>query len=107
MHTTPAEPSYRNPELGTGQRMTRLAETFPTLRGKPGVDPWEPAKLRSLVMSGKLGHGAVCAAQFVLELWSRPNTPEGVGFNVYEALGIWDPAHRAAFAAWAQEPWWP
>ena len=27
-------------------------------------------------------------------------------FDVMAALGTWDDAHRAAFAAWAAAPWW-
>lgn len=27
-------------------------------------------------------------------------------FSVHDALGTWDDAHRAAFAAWLADPWW-
>jgi hypothetical protein len=28
-------------------------------------------------------------------------------FNLFAAMGVWDPAHRAAFAAWIKYPFWP
>ena len=27
-------------------------------------------------------------------------------YDIMEALGCWDNEHRAAFVAWAAEPWW-
>ena len=50
--------------------------------------------------------GAHHAARFILAVWN--NDAEGTcdRFDVIEALAIWDEEHRAAFLAWAKNPWW-
>lgn len=53
-------------------------------------DGWNPAPLTIARMSPATG--------FYLD---------GLAFNVTEAFGAWDKAHRAAFLAWASDPWWP
>ena len=90
-------------------RMTLLAETFPTLRGAPGVDPWEPHELNRWA-AGPRSPGERLAARFVLNLWSGGNDVEDWEcgpFEVFEALARWDDEHRRAFATWALNPWWP
>lgn len=64
------------------------------------------------------GGGRRDAALFVLSVWSssidwgdecglrRDDGPTGGRFDVHRALGNWDPSHRAAFLAWARQPWW-
>lgn len=51
--------------------------------------------------------GSLMAGRFILQVWN-PHTKWTAGrFNVVEAFQRWDEAHRRAFMAWAQEPWWP
>jgi hypothetical protein len=85
--------------------MTALAESFPTLVGVEGVRPWSPAKLDRA--AGTLSSGGLHAARFVLQVWNVHTSWPAGRFNVVDAYGTWDPAHRAAFAAWAREPFLP
>ncbi len=111
-------------------RMTLLCGTFPTLDRADGVHPFDP-ELFDEWTCGPRCHGAIYAGRFILAVWSgragrvgKPRrrlkgpaegewafpveTPWRSGpFDVVDALGTWDGAHRAAFAAWAQDPWWP
>jgi len=115
-------------------RMTKLCHTFPTLSHKkiPGIYPWKPEELDEWACSGVPSHGALFAARFVLAVWSgragkvgKPRRiPEDKAFNgdwrfpvdtawrcgpfdVVDALGTWDAAHREAFIDWVRDPMWP
>lgn len=96
------------------EKMSALAESFPTLlaAGYAGIRPWDP-----LALDAHRGeaHGERCAIQFLLSVWNpetsaapkkRDRWKHG-GFDLQEALGVWDDQHRAAFLAWASAPWWP
>ncbi len=88
-------------------RMSDLAESFPALRGKPGVTPWEPELIAR--WSRVASHGEACAARFVLAVWvgfGRPY-PGTKRFDLMEAMGVWDEENKAACAAWIKEPFWP
>lgn len=63
------------------------------------------------------GGGQRDAGLFVLSVWggagedwnqwlSRGDGPTGGKFCLHRALGNWDAKHRAAFVAWASDPWW-
>jgi hypothetical protein len=98
-----------SPDLGrhpAAERMAELAESFHALRGRPGVRPWSPLALaREAYVSGALSGPTQLAAGFVLKVWNRDFAcPE---FDVLDALQRWDRHHRAAFLAWAADPWWP
>ncbi len=112
--------------------MTELALSFPTLRGADGVEPFDPVVLDEWACGPAPCHGGLLAARFVLAVFhgsagrvgKRRKTPErdewrgahrfsvdtqwrcGI-FDIVDALGTWDHAHRSAFVAWAREPWWP
>lgn len=112
-------------------RMTRLAQRFPTLDRADGIEPFDASRLDAWACSGAPCHGARWAARFLLAVWSgrhsalkhtrklkedgevvahlfRAETPWGCGvFDVVSAMGTWDDEHRAAFLAWAKDPWWP
>lgn len=105
------------------ERMSALAESFPTLVSDwdnerrcmtplAGVRPWDPVLLDSHRGGG---HGQRCAIQFVLSVWN-PSTSRAKlrrdgwkhgSFDLQEALQVWDKQHRGAFLAWASNPWWP
>ena len=90
--------------------MSSLARTFPALRHADGITPFD-AKALDAWASGPRSHGEVCTAQFLLAVWGNTTLKECPWtcgpFDVMEALGVWDDAQRAAFLAWAQDPWWP
>lgn len=86
-------------------RMTALCEQFPTLRGQPGVSPWDPVLFGEQVRAPWSGAGAVDAIRFVCGVWNVDH-PDARAFRLHSALGRWDDSHRAAFNAWAAHPWW-
>jgi len=94
-----------------GERMSCIAERFPSLRRAPGVRPWDALKLARLVENG-CSHGEALAVRFVLGIWSGPNWPWNdtkrsglkvaiARFDIFEAQGVWDSAHVQAFKTWA------
>jgi hypothetical protein len=89
-----------------GERMTALAEHFPSMRGAPGIDPWTPHELNRWAV-GQASHGERHTARFLLAVWDPGTDWEAGGFDVLEALRVWDLAHRAAFLECAADPWWP
>lgn len=99
---------------GSLARMTELQFSFPSLRDAPNpfhassLDQWARAK----------SHGEKLAASFVLSVWTGFSFQKGRDthqwpwkharpFDLHEALGVWDAGNRAAFIAWARDPWWP
>lgn len=105
--TTPAAGSL-HPDDCTEElreRMSRLAESFPTLKGRPGVRPWHPATLMDQWGEAWASNASRQAMAFVLSVWNGENEI-GQRFRATWAMGLWDHRHRAAFVAWAQKPWW-
>lgn len=109
-----------------------LARSFPTLSETPseffefggdaikfawGDDSMDSGAHRFAQWARPGGGGQRDAALFVLSVWNymddwteagltRDSGPTGGRFDVHRALSNWDPSHRAAFAAWACDPWW-
>lgn len=97
--------------LTTRERMTALACSFPELSRAAtepgsGIRPFAADKLNKWARGGR-GHGAQCAARFVLSVWNPHVRWSSGRFDVHEALRVWDDAHRAAFVAWCEKAWWP
>lgn len=46
------------------------------------------------------------AARFLLAVWSKGAEWDNTPFDVFAAMTVWDEPHRAAFLAWAADPWW-
>ena len=89
------------------EKMERLAQSFPTLMMAPGTVPFNADKLAKWARGPEPGHGARCAARFVLTVWN-PGVRWRCGrFDLMEALSSWDDEHRGAFLRWVQKPWWP
>lgn len=103
-------------------RMADLARSFPELARRAPIEPFEPDTLDRWACSGAPGHAGSCAARFVLSVWTgdtgaldihRKRATDRVWpwkcrrFELHEALACWDDEHRAAFLAWARNPWWP
>ena len=89
--------------LDTLERMAWIARRFPSLRGKPGVDPFDATRLLAWSQSPEPSAGAFHAACCVLAIYNRAI----VRFDAIAAMGIWDAAHRDAFVAWARRGWLP
>ena len=110
-------------------KMTALARTFPTLDRAGGVEPFNAVRLDAWAYGPEPSHGAQHAARFLLAVYvgrafnrvvdHRPQDDRATflftidaawncaPFDVVNAMGTWDAAHRAAFVAWASDPWWP
>lgn len=93
-------------------QMSSLCETFPSLRGMPGVRPWKPAMLnrwalgRDPVFGLDPSQSAVHAARFVFSVWEENRTWEVGVFDIAKACFSWDDAHKEAWRTWAHKPWW-
>jgi len=83
-------------------RIMPLAESFPCLRGAPGVRPWDADKLAAWVPVAS--HGERCAALFVLHVWNHIHVWPCGSFDIMEAINIWDEGNLAAFQRWAADP---
>lgn len=82
--------------------MTALAQSFPcSVRFAHCIDPWDAEALDAERRKG-MSHGEKMTAAFLLTVFN----PAWLKFNLHEALGVWDDAHCAAFAAWAHRPWY-
>jgi hypothetical protein len=101
-------------------RLSRLARSFPALASAPArlfAAPWDPIEFAEYYRPASSGEKD--AALFVLSVWNpttdwrklaklaRDRSPTGGFFDVHRALGNWDVGNRAAFLAWARDPWWP
>jgi len=108
-------------------KLYKLALTFPALEGCPtsgdvlGTGRFEPAEFAEWAARQNMSPGGVWAALFILSVWNDRNDWAAAGldmvtrtggaypvgrFHMHDALGTWDPAHRAAFAAWTADAWW-
>jgi hypothetical protein len=99
------------------EQMVLLARSFPTLQECPSLEDGKgdralapgiyPEGLDKWACGPAPGHGARCAAQFILAVFNTSRKWKCGRFDLMEAMGCWDAEHRAAFVAWAKEPWWP
>lgn len=87
-------------------RMTSLAESFHSLRGRPGVSPWDPDALDKWATEGGATGAERAAARFVLSVWDPWHAWRCGAFDMHESLRSWDDDNRAAFARWTAAPWW-
>jgi hypothetical protein len=97
----------------TTHALTRLAKMFPTLADAPGIDPWNVEAFIAWLNGPAPGAGASAAGRFILGVWNTRTdwtecglAPPGC-FDVFEGIAVWDDAHRAAFQAWIDAPFWP
>lgn len=109
MPEPPPHPDYSG--RSSREKMALLARSFHVLVKAPGTDPFDPEALWGWAQG--LEDGATRdSALFVLNVW---NTPGGgisrditwPDFNVVNAFTRWDYLNRAAFLAWANDPWRP
>jgi hypothetical protein len=88
------------------RRFSALVQSLPAIRGAPGACPWDAVALNDWAASGVPSHGELCTARFVLAVWDPSAEWRSGRFDVMDALGVWDIAHRSAFLKWAADPWW-
>ena len=89
----------------TEQRISALAQRFPTLRkGAPGLAPWDPEQLDQWGSSPGPSAGGRHAVRFVLAVWhDGPHWRSGP-FNLIQALRVWDDEHLEALRSWLGAP---
>lgn len=93
-------------QSGDQIRMTRLAESFPALAGKPGVFPWDPDELDGWA-SSVASSGERHAAAFVLGVWNKYAEFKVGRFDLHKSMACWDPGNLRALVAWIQAPFFP
>ena len=97
----------RRGEDAAERRFVALAQSFPILRDRSGIDPWNPTFVDDWAASPGPGSGERWVLRFLLNLWDPYTDWPSGRFDVFEALAAWDEAHRDAFLSWARDPWWP
>lgn len=101
-----------------GLKMLALVMTFPTLvqamaAGALGFPPpvkwneqgWSARELERWAVQDASPYGRHAAA-FVLGVWDANRRWACGPFLAHRAMIGWDDKHRAAFLAWARNPWW-
>jgi hypothetical protein len=87
--------------------MTAFVRTFPCVRNAPGISTWDANLLDAWAAETPLSNGELLTARFLLAVWDPSQSWRCGAFDVMAALRVWDREHRAAFLAWATDPWWP
>ena len=87
-------------------RILKLANSFPCLRGAPGVGSglWDALKLDAWAAGGA-SSGEKHSSRFVLGVWNSGSEWDCGKFDIFHAIDIWDCEHREAFLKWAIDPW--
>ena len=88
-------------------KMVAFARTFPSLVKAMGVKPWDAHAFDRWATETPLSHGELLTARFLLAVWDPATTWPCGRFELMDAMRVWDDRHRAAFLAWASDPWWP
>ena len=94
-------------ELLTAEaKMSTFARSFPSAANAPGVRLWDANALERWAAETPLSHGELVTVRFLLAVWDPAHAWRCGSFDLMEAMRVWDPSHRAAFLAWAEDPWW-
>lgn len=100
--------------------MSALALRFPSVARAPGTDPWDAdAFLRWLTSATTTLHMQY-SGRFLLAVWNLDTDWEAMArrkaceaphharrFDLFEALGAWDAAHRDALLVYVENPFYP
>ncbi len=92
-----------------------LARAFHALAKADGIDPWDPDLLYRWSLEHLRADTERHCARFILSVWNQTDYEEldaesdnPLGrFDALRAITDWDHAHRAVFATWTADPWWP
>jgi len=97
----------------TSEQLSALAERFSSLRGLPGVRPFDPATL-AREHEQLPGNALDAEAVIAFIMWLCPREHLGgdalgiaEGFDLLQAAFCMSARHRRALAAWVREPWIP
>lgn len=86
------------------QKMTALAMSFRAYREKVARgqlhELWDAQRVSEWLETAAWGERRVY--RFLLSVWDKSEN----SFDLHDALSVWDDEHRAAFIAWAKDPWW-
>jgi hypothetical protein len=96
-------------EISRRDAIKELARTFPSLAELEMFQPdahFDGDEMDAF-RSGVLCHGGKCAFQFIASVWNPTAKRKCGKFDLHDAMSVWDDEHRAAFVAWATDPWWP
>jgi hypothetical protein len=88
-------------------KMAAFARTFPSTAKSDGVRLWDAHTLDHWAAETPVSHGELLTAQFLLSVRDSATAWRCGRFELMDALRVWDDQHRAAFLAWADDPWWP
>lgn len=91
---------------GLEKKMTTFALTFPSVAKASGVNLWDANTFDRWAAETPISHGELVTARFLLAVWDSNHQWRCGRFDAMEALQVWDPRHRDAFLAWAEDPWW-
>ncbi len=115
-------PQTSEGHVDTRAAMTILARSFPVLaRDAEGIDPWDVDRFLAWLCGPAPSSGAIHSGRFVLSVWNpstnwsevaREGGIEGADerlrrFDLFDAVGVWDDAHRLACMIWIEAPFWP
>lgn len=97
------------------EKMSLLANRFPTMRGIMGTNPWNVDELIAWLNSGAPTSGSKWAAMFLLGVWNPETNWHTVGlkksrpakFDFFSAVAAWDRMHIEAMQEWVNNPFWP
>jgi hypothetical protein len=102
--------------MSSNPRFIHLLTSFPSM-AKARVQDWSGAYITRREGEGGLldlylgaSSGEKRAIEFCLNVWNQDTDWTAFGyrpFNVAYALSVWDDKHRAAFLAWAEDPFFP
>ena len=95
----------KNEQAPNLEKMSRLAERFRSLRGKPGVRPWVPGRLDEHGQGPGVTPRDLHAIRFVLHVWNHSTRWRSGAFNLGLALSAWSDRERDVFSQWAGDPW--
>jgi hypothetical protein len=100
---TPGVSAYGGEVPSPEMRAEALAVTFPSLRDKPGISPFN-ADMLDRWANSVASSGERLAARFVLSVYNADHAWKCGPFCPATAVGSWDIAHWRAFQAWAVRP---
>lgn len=98
------------------EKMSALANLFPTMRGVPGTSPWDVEQLIAWMNTGAPTSGSWYAAMFLLGVWNPHTNWRDCGlkvkkaygtFDLFRAMSAWDHHHIQAMQEWVAAPFWP
>lgn len=107
--------------FASGEAMTRLAQMFPCLQGKPNTNPWTEEGIDELLRWLPVAsHGEQVCARFLLSVWNtgtdwakvaREKRIKGYKaarrFDLFEAMNVLSNEELRAILAWIECPFFP